>query len=211
MNKRCLCLVSVSIAIALLSSGCSLLVGNQAPISVIDASPRQGTAPLRVQFDAWASTDDEAITGYRWEISDVEGTTVFEPAFEHRFEQAGEYLIRLTVTDRQGESTVSQQAIEVINTPPIASCRFSNDAPVRRENVLFDASASLDLDGQLVDFIWEFGDGSTRRGTRVSHAYEDIGLYLVRLTVVDNSGAQTTSEHQMTVHEGSSGGGCGGR
>lgn len=152
-----------------------------------------------VSFDARASTDDEAITSLRWEVLGSEDIVVLAPSFDHQFEEAGQYTVRLTVMDRQGLRSVAAQAISVANTPPIASCRFSNDDPVRGESVRFDASASLDLEGRLVDFVREFGDGSTRRGTRVSHAYNEIGLYLVRLTVEDNLGASATIEHQTTI------------
>jgi len=193
-----------------LLSGCSWLIPDRAPTAVISATPASGTAPLVVRLSGSLSDDDAGILYYTWEFPDQDIDSVHGIQTEQRYQQSGEYIVRLTVLDSAGQSDTAELIVHIENIAPIASSRFSNDAPVLRENVLFDASASYDTDGRLVDFIWDFGDGSTRRGTRVSHAYEEIGLYTVQLTVVDNAGAVGTITHTMTVHVGSSGGGCGG-
>jgi cellulose 1,4-beta-cellobiosidase len=166
---------------------------------------------LNVRLSGSLSDDDAAILEYVWEFPDHDTASFHGIQTERSYHQSGEYLVRLTVVDSAGQSAVDEFVIRVVNTPPMASCRLSNDAPVPGESVLFDASASLDADGQLIDFIWDFGDGATLRGTRVSHTYDQLGLYDVRLTVVDNAGALATISHTVTVHEASIGGGCGGR
>jgi PKD repeat protein len=57
------------------------------------------------------------------------------------------------------------------------------------EEVAFDASRSKDLDGQLVSYSWDFGDGAIADGPRVTHTYDSAGRYQVRLTITDDSGA----------------------
>lgn len=210
-DPRIRCLFLLACCLAFLLGGCSWLIPDRAPTAVISAAPAGGTAPLVVRLSGSLSDDDAEILDYSWEFPNQDVDPVHGIQTERRYRQSGEYIVRLTVLDSAGQSDTAEFIIKVENTAPIASCRFSNDAPVRRESVLFDASASYDSDGRLVDFIWDFGDGSTRRGTRVSHTYEEIGLYTVVLTVVDNAGAVGTISHTMTVHEGSSGsgGGCG--
>ena len=171
----------------------------------------QGKAPLAITLDGELSTDDGIIRSYRWEVDGEGETAPSESRTMHVCDRSGVYRVRLTVIDDSGLSDTTEVEIVVENTAPIANSRFSNDAPVRHESVLFDASSSYDIDGDLVDFSWNFGDGTTRRGTRISHSYSSIGQYIVVLTVTDNAGAQGTISHTMTVHEGSSGGGCGGR
>jgi PKD repeat protein len=197
--------------LVLMLGGCSWLIPDLAPTAVITAAPDSGTAPLLVRLSASLSDDDAGILEYTWEFPDQDADAVHTLQTEHEYVKSGDYRVRLTVVDSAGQSDSCEAVITVVNKPPIASCRLSNDAPVPRESVLFDASASVDTDGTLIDFIWDFGDGATQRGTRVSHTYEEIGLYTVRLTVVDNAGALATISHTMTVHVASSGGGCGGR
>jgi PKD repeat protein len=55
-----------------------------------------------------------------------------------------------------------------------------------------DASESYDPDGEIIIFVWEFGDGHIGIGETVQHQYEDPGIYTVSLTVVDNDGVMTT-------------------
>ncbi len=196
-------------------TGCSVLDGIRSdtpPIAAIVADPTQGHAPLRVQFDASNSADDGTIAEYVWDYGPAEDeASVVGVRDEHVFERSGVYTVQLHVTDESGLAGTAEVIITVENTPPLASCRFSSDSPVVGEWILFDASASFDPDGQVVDFIWDFGDGTSVRGTRVGHAYEEPDVYSVRLTIVDNAGATASIIHSFTVHLGSTGGGCGGR
>jgi PKD repeat protein len=200
----------VACCLATFLSGCSWLTPDLAPVAVITATPSTGKAPLVVRLSGSLSEDDTGILEYSWEFPDHESAQMAGVQGEQSFEKSGDYIVRLTVTDSAGQSNATEVLIQVENTSPVASARFSNDAPIPGESVLFDASSSFDPDGQLIDFIWDFGDGETRRGTRVSHVYSQLGLYEVRLTVVDNAGALSTIAHTMTVHTQSIGGGCGG-
>ena len=195
-------------------SGCDLLdilPSNEPPTAVIAAAPTQGRAPLRVEFDASESSDDGTITEYLWTFAtgtdeeSNEGVRV-----EHSFDRSGVHTARLRVVDEAGLAAEAVVSITVENTPPLASCRFSSDSPVVGEWILFDASASYDPDGRLIDFVWDFGDGTSTRGTRVGHAFEEIGVYAVRLTIEDDAGATASLVHTFTVHLGGGGGGCGG-
>jgi PKD repeat protein len=78
---------------------------------------------------------------------------------------------------------------------------FNPSAPKPGDLVLFDASASKDLDGSIVSYRWEWGDGATV--TRVvpaeDHDYSVAGTYYVKLTVTDNSGNQSFVTKAVTV------------
>ncbi len=210
--RRVLPLIALGTIVGL--TGCTflnVLHSNEPPTAVIAAAPTTGRAPLRVQFDASGSFDDGTIAKYSWEF---ETTSTEEWAtgvrVEHTFETSGDHTVRLKVTDETGLAGTAEIAITVENTPPLASCRFSSDSPVVGEYVLFDASPSYDPDGRLVDFVWDFGDGTSTRGTQVAHTYEEVGVYSVRLTIEDDAGATASLVHSFTVHLGSTGGGCGG-
>ena len=209
-GSRYHCLLLGACCLVAILNGCSWLTTDEIPIAVISATPAAGKAPLVVQLSGSLSEDDAGILAYSWEFPDQDSDRVDGIWTERSFPLSGDFVVRLTVTDSAGQSAVAEAIIQVENTAPIASCRFSNDAPIPGETVQFDASSSFDSDGQLIDFIWDFGDGETQRGTRVSHVYNQLGLYEVRLTVVDNAGALSTISHTMTVHTQSVSGGCGG-
>jgi PKD repeat protein len=82
---------------------------------------------------------------------------------------------------------VSGTITPVPNVPPMADA--GNDKSARTgEEIHFDGLASIDADGTIVSYSWNFGDGSMADGATVSHVYGDIGSYTVTLTVTDNDG-----------------------
>jgi PKD repeat protein len=90
------------------------------------------------------------------------------------------------------------------NGAPRPEFFFSPTAPKENDDVLFDGSASVDADGTIVSYEWNFGDGSVRTGMRRVHAYDFAGAYNVTLTVTDDRGQSTISQPQtVTVGIGS--------
>ncbi|UCF08077.1 MAG: PKD domain-containing protein, partial [Thermoplasmata archaeon] len=64
--------------------------------------------------------------------------------------------------------------------------------------VFLDASSSTDFEGYLVQYHWDFGDGTTGTGETLAHTYVDNGVYTVTLTVTDDEGG--TDERTITVY-----------
>jgi 6-phosphogluconolactonase (cycloisomerase 2 family) len=71
----------------------------------------------------------------------------------------------------------------------------------------FDGRSSADDDGSVVDWQWDFGDGTTGQGPLVSHTYQQAGEYIVRLTVTDNENCSTQAIYtgQSTLCAGNPG------
>lgn len=65
--------------------------------------------------------------------------------------------------------------------------------------VTVDGSSTVDGDGEVVEFGWDFGDGVTAAGANASHTYGSAGTYTVSLTVTDNEGATDTTSQDVTV------------
>ena len=65
----------------------------------------------------------------------------------------------------------------------------------------FDASASYDPDGTVVDYSWDFGDGATGTGMTTSHTFATTTdkTYTVRLTVTDDGGKSATTSVGISV------------
>jgi len=205
----------LGLAIILASAcGCTpagnLLTGDRPPTAAIAASPGSGTAPLSVYLNGSGSIDDRGIVSYSWDFDDGLTETTDAPSIEHLYQAPGIYEARLTVTDEAGQTDTASIPITVLNNPPIASFRMSSDAPLPGQTVWFDGSGSFDPDGRIVDFDWEFGDGTSESGVQATHVYDAVGIYTVRLTVTDDTGAPTSITHTVDVHTGSPGGCTGG-
>jgi glucose/arabinose dehydrogenase len=93
-----------------------------------------------------------------------------------------------------GGSRLKRLVYAAGNRPPTAEAVITND-PASPRSFTFDASKSIDLDGGALTYRWEFGDGTTAAGVRVTHAYAGTGTAPVtaRLTVTDPQGATGTT------------------
>ncbi len=63
----------------------------------------------------------------------------------------------------------------------------------------FDGRASVDSDGTITNYAWDFGDGATGTSATTTHPYATAGTYTVRLTVTDNQSATGTTTRTVTV------------
>ncbi len=68
----------------------------------------------------------------------------------------------------------------------------------------FDASKTIDPDGTVVRYDWDFGDGTAAAngGAKVSHIYATDGIYTASVRVTDNRGCSAPSftGHQWLCH-----------
>ncbi|KDN23939.1 PQQ-dependent sugar dehydrogenase [Amycolatopsis rifamycinica] len=84
------------------------------------------------------------------------------------------------------------------NTPPVAKATTSTNPDTR--TVSFDGSASADYDGDALGYDWDFGDGATAAGPKVSHTYAAGTTFTAKLRVRDPLGL--TGEAVIAVAPG---------
>jgi PKD repeat protein len=147
-------------------------------------------------FDAGSSADpDGEISAWQWDMGD--GSRAEGSAVEHRFEEAGSYAVKLTVTDDEGAAgkTIRNVEVQLPNVAPVA--RFT--AICDELSCEFDAGGSTDSDGSLVSYAWALGDRTALQGNRASHRFAEDGKYRVTLTVTDNEGASTARQKTVSV------------
>jgi PKD repeat protein len=85
------------------------------------------------------------------------------------------------------------------NKPPVADFTYFPTSGAAPLLVNFDASGSHDPDGSIIQYTWNFGDGSSGSGKVVPHIYNRGGAFSVGLTVKDNGGATGTKTATITV------------
>ncbi len=88
-----------------------------------------------------------------------------------------------------------------VESYPVASFIYEPSEPVVNESILFNASSSYDMDGTIISYIWDFGDGNnaTESDPITNHAYQNPGNYTVKLTVTDNDGLNHTTMKTFSV------------
>lgn len=172
---------------------------NMAPMASFTATPDAGNAPLEVSFDASASSDsDGTIESYAWDFGDGNMGTGVMPT--NTYTSPGIYMVSLTVTDDNGAVATTTSTITV-NNPPSAMFTATPESGLAPLDVAFDASASMDTDGTIIEFNWDFGDGNTATGMMASNTYTSGGSFEATLVVVDNGGATDTATVTISVND----------
>jgi PKD repeat protein len=193
---------------------------NLPPVAVAMADVTTGAMPLTVHFSATGSRDPEGgPLSYFWVFGTGDDSREAAPTFV--YQQPGEYVVYLSVTDERGLSTADTLVITVkppANHPPVASpsaTSVSGNAPL---DVGFEAHAS-DLD--MANWSLSLQDtshpvfradtpGTYTLTLRVADAFtssapETVGIYVGRspcgnLPPVANAGGDRTARTGDSVH-----------
>jgi len=184
-----------------LKANVTVTVLNRAPLPLITRSPNTALTGEAFTFSSNESSDmDGQVVSARWDLGDGNVSTGWTTVHSYRW--PGEYVVRLTITDDDGATASTTSRITVGNRPPVASFVTDGVEVWKRRMVTLNASTSSDTDGRLVQYEWEFGDGTEGEVTRspvVLHVFERAGEVSVTLTVIDDLGASNTTTSTLMV------------
>ncbi|MDH3974847.1 MAG: PKD domain-containing protein [Deltaproteobacteria bacterium] len=177
-------------------------LANQPPTANANG-PYNGTVGIPVAFSSAGSADpDGTIVAYDWNFGD--GSIGTGPSPSHTYVNGGTFNVSLTVTDDAGGTGTAgtTATIALGNQPPIADPNgpYTGTSGVP---VSFDGSGSIDPDGAIVSYDWDFGDGTAGTGMMPSHTYTMQGVqgtYNVTLTVTDDGGAIDSATTSVTIN-----------
>jgi PKD repeat protein len=182
-------------------------VANDAPTADFSYSPSNPDTQDTISFTASASDSDGSISSYTWDFDDG-GTTddATGSSTSNSYGDDGSYDVTMTVTDDDGATTTVTKTVQVDNAGPTADFTYSPSKPRAGDTTSFDGSGSSDVDGSIVSYEWDFGDGTTRSGETPTHTYDSKGEYTVTLTVTDDDGATATTSETVKVKPAKGGG-----
>ena len=133
---------------------------NIAPSATASATPNNGRAPLNVQLSSAGSIDfDGSIASYSWNFGD--GSPVSTAANPTHVYAAGTWTATLTVTDNEGATGTANVVVQsTVNQAPTAVANATPNGIKAPVSVDFSSAGSIDNDGTVVSYSWDFGDGS---------------------------------------------------
>jgi hypothetical protein len=157
--------------------------------------------------------------------SDDEGTTTDDdcditgPTLSHNWAESGTKHVKFHVTDDDGEYTSQDLNFTVRNRDPVADIWGSETTPKSGE--MFGLSGNLSTDS-LTDqpnliYQWDLdtsvdsdddGDATNdidESGMEIWFKFDETGEQTIRLTVIDDNGAQDTKDYTVLVMEGDGG------
>lgn len=190
-------------------------------VGTLTASPNSGFAPLGVTFGCPASGGNAPLS-FQWDFGD--GQTSSLPFVTHTFALAGNYTATCVVTDADGDMSTGTIGVTAVqNSPPTPSLVVngayvdsSKAFALRGKPVLLDGSTSMsgnggnDVGDSVVSFLWTFD--ALPAGSTASFATpaagntffvpDQLGTYVVRLTVTDSTGLRSSSTHSVSAEWG---------
>lgn len=142
-----------------------------------------------VGFDGSSSKENSSNATYEWNFGD--GTKVSgQKKTTKAFAKGGDYKVTLTVDDHQKTSCSRSTTEQIVHVQEPPSAEAGDEVLLKCVSepsdltVNFDASASANSNENL-KYTWEFGDGTSQDGIKVSHEYKQTGNYEVKLIVKD--------------------------
>jgi PKD repeat protein len=85
--------------------------------------------------------------------------------------------------DNSNEENIENKEPIAIITGPISG--------IINSPINFSAENSYDEDGKIMEYNWNFGDGTSSSGIKVQHTYLLPGSYKITLSIVDDNGETT--------------------
>jgi MYXO-CTERM domain-containing protein len=175
----------------------SLTVGNSAPEVALSADSLQPFEGESVHFEAMAVDANMDPLTFDWDFGD--GTASEEQNPSHAYANQGAYDVALTVSD--GFVTVQKMLrLDVQNAAPVIVPLESPATAEEGKPLTLRAQASDRGSSDTLSFSWDFGDGSAPAASaETPHTYGDNGVYTVKVTVTDDSGAFTQATREVQV------------
>lgn len=162
------------------------------PAPTVDFSGEaEGCAPVDVAF----TNASEYAASVLWDFGDGATSTEFDPV--HQYAQPGVYDVSLRVTGHQGlvTETVHHAVVTVLPSPTALFEFEPYEVIAPTEEVRFIDLSSDDV----LEYLWNFGDGNTSTEQHPRHSYEEAGLYSISLSVRNDFGCTDTHTYTDAI------------
>ena len=169
------------------------------PVAAFSVSTSAGDAPLTVTFSDDSSQGTGTINQWTWDFGD--GNTSIESSPEHIYTEPGEYTVSLTVSDEySSHSVTATEPVVVLAVPPEAAMEVSATSGDMPFTVTFTDTSSAGS-GEITQWLWDFGDGTTSDEANPSHTYTEPGSYTVSLAVTADGTDTVTQDSWIEVND----------
>ena len=206
---------TLSVSDGILSATDSITITINNPLPLINLapivnllSPQNGSeyaVNIPVNFRATATDQENDLLNYTWDFGD--NTQVNNnPTTLHTYRRIGDYTIKLSVSDRT-HTVINNINIKIRNIIiirgqlPTAEITLNTEDITINNPISFSGKNSIDPDGNIVSYSWDFGDGTTSNLINPINTYTKKGIYTVKLTVRDNDNNINTVTKVLDVKD----------
>ena len=170
------------------------------PSAGFTPSPATGARPLDVTFDNTSTDPGNDLLTSHWDFGDGTTSTAVSPV--HTYVDAGDYLVRLDVSDGRFPA-FDQQVIHVTppGTPPVARFALPRYTYLTGDTINV-TDESTDAEGPIASRHW-FGSAnfSDLTGAATDITFPGAGITPIMLQVTDEDGWTRETQHTATVFD----------
>jgi len=156
-------------------------------VADFSANQTSGCAPLSILFKDLTTGNPKF---WNWDFGNGTLSNAQHPAITYT--QPGTYTVTLVVRNADGTTGITKtNYITVYPSPqPAFTTNFTTGCvPV---TIQFTDRSTTTV-GNIVSWLWDFGDGSTSTAQSPSHTYTATGFYNISLTVTSSTGCKAIS------------------
>lgn len=165
----------------------SLFLRAQAPVANFTTDVVSGCAPLVVHFTDQSSGNP---VFWNWDLGNGQLSTTKNPVGTYTV--PGTYSVTLVVRNADGIDAITKTDIIVANASPTANFSANITTACLPATIQFTDASTANA-GTLVQWQWDFGDGTTSTLQNPSKTYTTTGFYSVTLTVTSSTGCKRTT------------------
>lgn len=166
------------------------------PKAAFNANVTSGCPPLVVQFQ---NTSTGGATSYKWDLGN--GTISTEQNPGAVYVNPGTYTITLEVSDGSSTNKHTEKGYIVVYAMPVVNFSVSSENGCMPFTPVFRDS-SVAGSGEIVERLWDFGDGQISAEQNPSHLYSANDSFDVTLTVKNSFGCRSLLEKEDYIKVG---------
>ena len=150
---------------------------------------------LATEFTNNSSTQMGSIVANIWDFGDGGSSAALNP--EYIYANSGQYSVKLTVIDSQGDVN---EHTELITVHPSGTIDFVIGYNNQCESSTFTfTNLSNIVSGTIDSYEWDFGDGNTDNTINTQHTYASHGIYTITLSIITDNNCENSYSQPLEV------------
>lgn len=166
------------------------------PTADFTVASTNGCDPFVANFSDLSTADPASgvnIVGWEWSFGDGSSSTLQNP--QHTYVNSGQYTVTLIVTDGLGCRDTLTRFNYINANSPTASFTVSDSIACLGHQIDFTNTTP----GLFLNFVWDFGDGTTTTTVSPSHTYTVEDTFPISLIVLDPYGCRDTLRDTLII------------
>ncbi len=166
----------------------------QNPVANFSASNNAGCSPLIVSFSNQSTGNP---TSFKWILGNGTISTLENPTAIYT--NPGQYNVKLIVQNNAGIDSILRSEYITVYAKPTVNFNGSSASNCINSAINFSDS-SIAGSGNIVQRLWDFGDGTSSNLSNPVHSYNSAGYFNVSLKITNSNGCIESVTRTNYIH-----------